>query len=240
MKTDRPITILALLLCLSASLSSAFGAADPLSADGINWETNYYNPSNSGDFNSIDGLPDDAAKTMPVWFPSAKKGDAKLTLEDGYLTVDTLGGRDIAAGFSQSHHWNPLHDSTVEVCLRVRALAKEATLAGSLALFLGESGHQVFSFSPSTLRVLNQSESESEHDFSQWTTIRITYTPVDNLFRLYLDKQEEPVITVEPVNEYKVPQIQFGDLSLSPSVGGVVDWKYIRWTSNGAYPPKVD
>lgn len=218
----------------------------PLTTNGVDWETCYYDPDVQTGAR-YDGLPTDGTNTYPVWrqFYETGVGGTAMVVGD-YLRLSTATVAD-SIGFKQISGFDLNRDSTLELTFRVVSQADPGKAAGHLmtgqrhAIGAKRNFFRLYEdriAGGSTLNYYN-------HDFTQWTTVRITFENYTNaasrLVNVYIDGNSAPVLSESnPAYFYDTDAgfegLMIGDLSPN-SAGGTVDYKSIRWTSNGAFAP---
>lgn len=217
---------LKVLFALAVVLSSVSSAEKPpLTTNGVNWGTNYYNPDvQVGD--PYDGLPTDAT---PKW----TRGGAMVggtTLTDSYLRITTAVGK--SEFYSTKSNWDLSGDATVEATLRV---IDQAGASGAGSIRFGNSDfYGTILFSANKIGTV-------AHDLTAWTTVRIVFEGMSSTntatAKVYVNNNPKALFTSKRWTAGStLNQLTFGDPN-STSTDGTMDWESIRWTCSGAFAP---
>ena len=214
---------------------TAMAGAVNLTANGVNWGTNYYNPDErTGD--QYDGLPMDAE---PDWEVRRSSGGA-LSLVGNALRVTT----DVRSKleFAQNSNFDLRKDSTIELTVRV-VEQRHSSGAGIITFGQPPGGERSFLWLDK-YGLRSNGKVFGMANLKEWTTIRITFQNIsdsngEKKIKVYINNNPAPII--ETLSWYPASAttcgIGFGDVS-STTVDGVVDYESIRWTSDGAFPPR--
>lgn len=241
-------TLLLLAACLLVLLQAPALAVD--------WGSNVYDPG----VGNVDQLPTDAA-TTPQWDSvSTEPGSFIETIENDYYRLDTATNSvnyNAKKAYGQSTGMDGLA-TTIEWEFRVVGLdnsgGDDAAWAMQHMFYIGAAGSgaggvEWFQLLYDDTNLLITSSGDAEflggQDFTDWTTLRMTIAPQpgDASKRdilVYLNNDPTPVLTswenVDTSNTDVVTGMKFGDYSASDYCGGIVDYRSIRWTPDGAFP----
>ncbi|MFA5688104.1 MAG: platelet-activating factor acetylhydrolase IB subunit [Kiritimatiellales bacterium] len=211
------------------------GAKLPLTTNGIDWGTNYYNPDKRSGV-EYDGLPMSAS---PAWVSGYNTGS--YSLEDNYLRIVTKSSRSEEAEtrqtFSITAGWNLTDDAVVEATLRVVENIDGLPAAGAQQICYGNLEIRSFiGFTKDGIRT--SGGTYYQHDMTEWTTVRLVFENIKNpalaAVNVYVNGGTEPVL----INKTWYPSsaalnvLRIGDMNAVS--GGTVDWESIRWKCNAA------
>ena len=206
--------------------------------NGVDWGTSYYNPDVIADPALYDKLPTATGLTSPLWAVNSNSVSTTAVIEN-YVRISTSGTQ--TDSYKTSAGFDPLLTGslTVETRLRVVSVASGSVRAGSFVLNLG--GYWIdFNISGSSIGTSAESSLLTGLNLTEWTTIRFTIADATTAptLSIYLNNSATPAATTTKFNTgTTATNIIFGDASQSTATGGVMDWDYIAWTSNGAVAP---
>lgn len=221
---------LKLIFCAALVLGCRISEAAllPIEANGVNW-TYYYNPDVNPDTDYYDKLPTESGATSPLW-SYVGLFDASQTVVDDYLRLSSTG-ENSQVHYAQTAGWNGAQDTTLEV--RLRVVETTGSWANAFFLSTGSKWATVDFNSTSILSLTNL-------DLTQWTVIRFTLTGGANNPDLNIYINNNPTAsTIKDLFAGVTTDnyLRFGDIAPGSYAGGIVDYDYIRWTSEGAFAP---
>ncbi len=236
------ILALAGALALGVSATAYTGTIDLIQND-VNWGKNYYAPSSSGG-SGKDGLPTDSGATSPLWAPNGGATAGSLSLEPGYLEVDTAASGD-SYWFQTAFGSVSSTSGTLEWTAQVTSTT--SLYAGGIYAGFGSYVWSLqFGSNPAyALQWGGQNYTKADLggvEFSEMTTFRIVMedmTDASATATLYLNNDPTPVITLDSskMGAAWTQSILFGQTADRANQAGVVDWEGIRWRPDAAIMP---
>ncbi len=128
--------------------------------------------------------------------------------------------------------WNPVKNPlvTIEFSARVLSVAAGADYSTCLAFYTGTTGYV---FALDEMGISTNDGEAFAFDTSEFHVFRVTLD-AEGVAKLYMDGASEPIITTYGAPSENRAVILFG--SRTNTTGGVSEWKYLAYTTNGAFP----
>jgi hypothetical protein len=185
-----------------------------------------------------DALPSASTPAFELVEPKVKAGMSIMdSLQDGILSMTCIGEGSKHcyqinfAGHVQVWKADTESGSTVEIRARVPKVSsgfEYAAILGTTGYGSDGKGAYTIYFGPKKIAAGLRSYPV---DLTEFHVFRYTFDPSAKLFTLYMDGKklsETPLGSIAP-NPYKSNKLLFG-VSYSPSMQGVIDIDYLRWT----------
>ncbi|MDD3927380.1 MAG: hypothetical protein PHT33_12050, partial [bacterium] len=223
-------------LLLVFALLMAQALAQPGQAE----ETKWWQYSYEGNV-----LPDQSDPRWVLTEPQVKAGMSLVhKVNDGILTMSHKGegvSHYYVVGYVGSPAWRPDSDggTTLEFRMRVTESVDSIPFASSLSLYgFGAEKNRAYTMFLGRKSCIFPGKALSL-DMSQFHTFRITYSPVDKTFSLYVDGSATAEV-VMPLEKF-VPSVKLNRIALggtfSKSMQGTLELDYIRWTNTAVIVP---
>jgi len=186
------------------------------------------------------------SRTAPRFGRNSYPGKGVMTVKDGVLTIRIEGdGKTNQLGLlnMSSPEWVNTPASTVEVRLRVVEQIPGTLYAANMRMRSNKKACGIF-FSTDKVALGGQSATVTSApiDATKFHVYRLTLEA--DVVKLYVDGQEEPVLTHKPTPGLLRPLVEFGAFLNTTNfpkegLGGVAEWDYIHWNQGGAFKPGV-
>jgi len=167
-------------------------------------------------------------EATPAWHTRVSNPGTEVRLENNLLRIDTSAVVDGRLAFEQKKAWNGLPGSEVEVEVRVVQPIDENLSVAQIVLS-GPQGWQSLSLARDYV-IFTGKQPKYPLDLSRFQKLHLRLTG-EGTVELRVNDVPNPVLVAPLVTEGNPEKhsLVFGDNSRTPKVGGVVEWKAVRW-----------
>lgn len=199
-------------VCLLLSLAPSLYADE--------WEAQYVP--------ATDGMPDQAVNP---WKVVVQNEGATASVKEDYLRINTATAGDCRFQFEQTAVWNAEPGSGVEVVVRV-VEPNDTEKPSATLVVSGPGGWQGLAMGVDHISL--SGGKRHPLDLNQFTKLRMEIVTNSNglpAVEVYINDSMTPDLEAPllPASGNSKPSLSFGDVSATPEVGGIVDWKSVRW-----------